>query len=207
MKKIILFFLVSLLLGCGSSSNETEEVISYENAIKASMTVGKLTNAITVDFQESSVGLYEYVWSVRFDANNDGVVGAGDIALEIRELKQSGDVERSVKITNLNAWLVQYNESGHSSTTGLVDIEVKGNILSFVVDRDAHEYLQNITTMTQVLVRAYRSTPSANSSDYLPALNTYTQEQDTSIITDPVEDYTGNDNVSDISRFTLEIYD
>ena len=201
-QKLILITMGSMLLACGGESSKT-----YENKIKASITVNDLSETITIDFQESPNGLYEYIWSVRFDANNDGFFGADDIAFIIQESKKSGEIERSVKIKNLDAWFVRYRENGSFSTTEPMNIEVSDNILSFVVDRDFHETLESITTMTQVFVKVYRSTPAVNSSDYIPENNAYTQEQDNSVIIDEISDYTGNSNISDITKFSLEIFE
>ena len=206
-KNILLAIICIFLTACNDKGNKASDAGSFgsENTIRASIFVNDIPTLLTIDHAEIESGRAEYEWSVTFDINGDSIVGEKDIVFSISEDKQAGEVERELEFSKLEARLLQYEDEDTLYIKGVIDYEVNDNVLTFIADRNLHEDLKKITLTTQVNIMVYKDTPTADSMDYLPEYGVYTQMQDTSLISDDLLDFHGDDDASDISRFELEI--
>ena len=198
------------LSGCqesGSDGAAGPGVFYAENTIRAKIFVSDIPETITLDHEEAEDTTAEYIWRVTFDVNQDGIVGAGDLVFQISEAKYAGEVERIVKLTDLEASLLRHEDENSLVRQAVIDFEVDNTGIAFIVDRSLHENLKDISLTTQVNVEVYKNIPSQLSIDYLPDSQTFTQLQSTASVSDDMMDYYGDDAGSDISKFTLEIFE
>lgn len=213
MERLLVIILgLFLLSGCKEGGSESDiaaesDVFYAANTIRAKIFVSDIPEAIILDHEETESNTAEYAWRVTFDVSQDGIIGAGDLLFQISEAKYAGEEERVVKLTDLEASLLRYEDENTMYRQAAIDFEVDSTGIAFIVDRSLHEDLKDISLTTQVNVEVYKSIPSQLSIDYLPDSQVYTQLQNTALITDDKMDYYGDDAGSDISKFTLEIFE
>ena len=140
--------------------------------------------------------------SILFDANNDSVYSEGDLQLHIGK---STSVETGE--TTLASSLFETYSTPYEGVNYLADIEysISGNEITFIVEKNQAEVLNQISTQTQVNISvSFRQDSQTNASyDYIPAASVFTQVQNISILSDDLLDYGGDDSRIDISEFRI----
>jgi len=167
----------------------TDNTNTSPNPIIVSMTMAQLPSVISVNNPDTSLGGVEYRWSVSFDVDNSMSVNAGDLRFSLSWYVEDGAQPADMPLTDLNANLWELNDQGGSVSLTPISINVIGNTIEFVVNRDSHSSLGKIVQGTQVYFDTYYFLPGTGSHyDYYPADSSYTSMMDLGLITDPLND-------------------
>ena len=170
-QKIITIGLLSLV-GCTSESTDSMQ----SDTITVEFSLASLPATITYNKPTTPTGYIEYKWSVTFDINNDGVVNAGDIILQILHFKRSGAVETTGTIEDLDASVWLYTTD--TETTSQVDAvsSVTGNTITISIDRSNYPLLDlvNQGTLVNFTSSTYDESAGYSKYDYYPGFFTLT---------------------------------
>lgn len=171
-KKLIAIGLLALV-GCSGDSTDS---IQDTGSITVEFILASLPATITYNKPTTPDGYVEYKWSVTFDVNNDGVVNAGDIVLQILHFKMPGTAETTGTIEDLNASVWLYTTD--TQTTRQVDAEssVAGNTITISINRNRYPLLDLVkeNTLVNFTCSTYDEIAGFSKYDYYPGFSTVT---------------------------------
>lgn len=155
-------FIGSVLIACGGAdSSPTPSTCDNANlavpvtgsAITVKFTVANLPETLPVNMPSSSDGLAEYLWSVLFDIDDNGITSSGDIQFNLQHIKWPGSQSIQCKISDFEATVFEFisETSARQITNGAV--EVMGNTITLKIPKSQHAALSNIDNTIKVQFR------------------------------------------------------
>tara|TARA_R110002126_G_scaffold43475_26_gene124636 strand:- start:2951 stop:3997 length:1047 start_codon:yes stop_codon:yes gene_type:complete len=149
---------------------DTASTVSFMNV---SVELEYLPDAVLIDRNAQATGRVEYQYGVHFDINQNSVVDAGDVAIQLQHYKSATDEQTLTALSGLdsNIWnfIPRQQAQGYSSTSSslskaMVQLSQDGSTLLFSIDMTRHPLLRFVDADTPLFIYSYINHPQPDTT-------------------------------------------
>jgi len=146
--------------GCANSTNARRLNFSIE--------LEYLPPVVVINRNAQLTGRVEYSYGVHFDINQNNIVDAGDVAIQVQHFKSNSGFQEETPLENLgsNIWSFVprqqaqgYGSTANSTSAAMVQLNQENNKLLFSIDMTKHSLLRFINADTPLFIYSYINYP------------------------------------------------